>query len=194
MIIYTGGTFDLFHAGHVEFLSKLHRLTIGYPGNHFYGGVAVSLNPDEFVEEFKGKRPVNSFEERKYVLESCKFVSSVVENIGWQDSKPAISAVHPDLVAIGSDWFDRDYLSQMSFDWEWLHSQGIALLYIPRVTPISSTAVKGRIDDLRSPSVSQSSTGGSETISSSDGFAPFGYPAGGGYNPANPDPFHRSSF
>jgi len=49
-LIYTGGTFDLFHAGHVEFLRRCSDL----------GRVLVSLNTDEFIEEYKGKPPVIS--------------------------------------------------------------------------------------------------------------------------------------
>lgn len=142
MILYTGGTFDLFHAGHVEFLQKCWQLSMT---DHFRGSVIVSLNTDDFIEEYKGRPPINSYEERKYVLESCKYVSRVIKNVGGADSKPAILEVHPNVVAIGSDWFDRDYLGQMQFDWQWLHREGIALLYIPRITPVSTTGIKRRL-------------------------------------------------
>jgi glycerol-3-phosphate cytidylyltransferase len=135
MIVYTGGSFDLFHAGHAEFLERLSRV----------GGVTVSLNTDEFITQFKGRPPVNNYHERETVLLACRFVSAVVLNLKGADSKPAILKVGPDIVAIGSDWHDRDYLAQMQFDWSWLHARGIALLYVPRVTPVSSTAIKERL-------------------------------------------------
>jgi len=50
-VVYTGGTFDLFHAGHSRFLARCAQL----------GDVVVSLNTDEFIEEYKGKPPIISF-------------------------------------------------------------------------------------------------------------------------------------
>lgn len=159
MIVYTGGTFDLLHAGHVEFLHRLWQIS---GGNRFEGSVTVSLNTDEFIEEYKGRRPINSYDERFTVLSSCRYVSRVIENTGGADSKVAILEVKPDIVAIGSDWHDKDYLSQMQFDWEWLHEHNISLLYVPRVTPISTTDIRRRINDHRSNSVPPPPTAGPE--------------------------------
>ena len=133
--IYTGGTFDLFHAGHVEFLRRCAEL----------GSVTVSLNEDEFIEKYKGKRPVISYQERKDVLLGCRWVDSVVPNVGGVDSRISINLVSPDLVVIGSDWARRDYYAQMGFDQDWLDERGIGLCYIPYTQGISSTAIKERL-------------------------------------------------
>lgn len=135
MITYTGGTFDLFHAGHVDLLRRCSLL----------GEVVVSLNTDEFIAQYKGKAPIHTYEERKEVLESCRYVSKVVPNEGGEDSKVAILKVGPDYIAIGSDWAIRDYYKQMGFTQEWLDSQGITLVYIPRVRIMSSSLVKERV-------------------------------------------------
>jgi glycerol-3-phosphate cytidylyltransferase len=142
MNIYTGGTFDLFHRGHVEFLEKCKRLA----GD---GQVVVALNTDEFIEEFKGKKPIMSFNERMAILLGSKYVDAVIKNIGEADSKVTIEKVNNDickidLVVIGSDWHDKDYLAQMSFTWQWLHEKKIGLCYIPRITPSSTTDIKER--------------------------------------------------
>lgn len=136
--VYTGGTFDLLHAGHIELLQCCASL----------GEVIVGLNTDEFIEQFKGKPPVVPYAERKLMLESVKYVSEVVMNIGGPDSKPVIRQVNPNIVAIGSDWYrpgQYDYLKQMDFTWEWLHQRGITLAFIPRLGQISSTIIKERI-------------------------------------------------
>jgi len=135
MKVYTGGTFDLFHAGHVNFLRQ---------SSHF-GRVVVSLNTDEFIVSYKGKPPTLTYEERADVLLGCKYVEDVVPNSGGHDSKPAILSVGPDLISIGSDWATRDYYSQMGFDQAWLDRQGIMLLYIPYTEGISTTETKKRI-------------------------------------------------
>ena len=135
LTIYTGGTFDLFHAGHVEFLRRCAEL----------GSVTVSLNEDEFIEKYKGKRPVISYQERKDVLLGCRWVDRVVPNVGGVDSRVSIGLVSPDLVVIGSDWARKDYYAQMGFDQDWLDERGIGLCYIPYTQGISSTAIKERL-------------------------------------------------
>jgi glycerol-3-phosphate cytidylyltransferase len=134
-VIYTGGTFDLFHAGHVEFLRRCSEL----------GSVVVSLNTDEFIEEYKGKPPVISYADRRSVLMACKYVDDVIANIGGPDSRIAIESVMPDMVIIGSDWARKDYYTQMAFDQDWLDDRGIGLAYIPYTPGISSTAIKERM-------------------------------------------------
>ena len=64
LVVYTGGTFDLFHAGHAAFLRRCSEL----------GKVVVSLNTDEFIEAYKGKSPVLSYKDRLAVLASCRYV------------------------------------------------------------------------------------------------------------------------
>lgn len=135
LIIYTGGTFDLFHVGHSKLLARLSEL----------GTVVVGLNTDEFILDYKGKAPVCSYIERESVLMSCKYVAEVVPNVGGPDSKPSIEQVNPDIIAIGSDWAKRDYYSQMGFTQDWLDERGISLMYVPYTKGISSTEIKKRI-------------------------------------------------
>jgi glycerol-3-phosphate cytidylyltransferase len=134
-LIYTGGTFDLFHAGHAEFLRRCSEL----------GRVVVALNTDEFIEEYKGKPPVISYRDRADVLLACRYVDQVVPNIGGTDSRITIETVMPDLIVIGSDWARRNYYTQMAFDQDWLDDRGIGLCYIPYTQGISSTAIKERM-------------------------------------------------
>jgi glycerol-3-phosphate cytidylyltransferase len=135
LTIYTGGTFDLFHSGHVQFLRRCSDL----------GRVVVSLNTDEFVQAYKGRPPICNYRERAEVLQACRYVTRVVPNVGGADSKPAIEHVTPDLIVVGSDWATRDYHKQMGFDQAWLDEHGIGLAYIPYTKGISSTAIKARL-------------------------------------------------
>ena len=133
--VYTGGTFDLFHAGHTAFLKRCAEL----------GTVTVALNTDEFIEAYKGKPPVISYAERAAVLLGCRWVDAVVPNVGGLDSRPSIELVDPDLIVIGSDWARRDYYKQMMFDQDWLDARSIGLCYIPYTKGISSTEIKKRM-------------------------------------------------
>lgn len=133
--IYTGGTFDLFHSGHVNLLRRCSEL----------GYVVVSLNTDEFIKGFKGQPPVLSYQEREAVLNACMYVNKVVPNVGGSDSKIAIELAQPDYIVIGSDWAKKNYYEQMGFDQDWLDARGIGLVYIPYTRGVSSTNIKGRI-------------------------------------------------
>lgn len=137
MIAYTGGTFDLYHAGHAQFLEKCSH----------YGDVVVALNTDEFVKQFKGKLPIMSFAERYGVLSSCKYVNRIIPNISGADSKPTIMSIQPDYIIVGDDWAKKDYYAQMQFTPKWLEEQTIQLVYVPYTSCISSTEIKKRLHD-----------------------------------------------
>lgn len=138
-IVYTGGTFDLFHSGHVNLLKRCREVA----GSE--GKVVVALNTDDFIFQFKNKKPICSEQERLDVLLSCRYVDEVVMNVGGQDSRISIEMVGPNYIVVGSDWAKRDYYSQMSFTQDWLDERGIGLVYVPYTQTISSTKIRGRM-------------------------------------------------
>ncbi len=138
-ILYTGGTFDLLHYGHMNFLKQCSKIS---------DRVIVSLNTDEFIFEYKKKYPIMTYDERKRSLEGVRYVDEVIPNIGGTDSKPAILSVCPDIVAIGDDWAKKDYFAQMNFTQEWLDNQNIVLVYLSYTKGISTTDIKKRIADM----------------------------------------------
>lgn len=135
-ILYTGGTFDLFHFGHQNFLKQCKRIS-----DH----VVVSLNTDDFVERFKNKKPILNFKEREKSLRYCKYVDEVIKNGAGEDSRSCILTVNPTIIAIGDDWAQKDYYSQMGFDQQWLDDNRITLVYIPYTREISSTEIANRV-------------------------------------------------
>ena len=135
-ILYTGGTFDILHYGHMNFLRQCSKIA---------DKVIVSLNTDEFIEYYKGKPPIMTYEERKKSLEFCKFVDEVVPNIGGADSKPSILQIKTAIVAIGDDWAKKDYYTQMQFTQDWLDENDIVLVYLAYTRGISTTDIKKRI-------------------------------------------------
>jgi glycerol-3-phosphate cytidylyltransferase len=137
-VLYTGGTFDLFHYGHTNFLRQCSKLA---------DKIIVSLNTDEFIQEYKGKTPIMTYSEREQSLMDCKYVHTVVPNSGGADSKPAILEVNPDIIAIGTDWAKKDYYKQMQFTQEWLDDNNILLVYLAYTEGISTTEIKRRIND-----------------------------------------------
>lgn len=132
-VVYTGGTFDILHFGHVHFLQECSLL----------GDLVVALNKDEFIEEFKGRPPVFSYQERKEALEYLGY--EVVPNIDGADSKPTILKVAPKYLAIASDWARKNYYKQMGFTQDWLDDQDITLVYIPYTRQVSTTLIRERL-------------------------------------------------
>jgi cytidyltransferase-like protein len=138
VIVYTGGTFDGLHVGHLELLRFCHLMA----GTH--GRVVVSLNRDEFVERYKGRPPVQPYAARAEMLRACSLVDLVVCNIGDEFSGTAIDVVRPDLIAIGDDWRSKDYLGQLGITQDWLDERGLEIRYVLRTTGVSSSGLRER--------------------------------------------------
>jgi glycerol-3-phosphate cytidylyltransferase len=137
--VFTAGTFDLPHSGHVNFLRACAEI----------GPVTVAINTDEFITAYKGKPPVMTYKERAGVIGELRSVDRIIPNWGDANCAEVIEDEHEfspiSIVAIGSDWARRDYYKQMGFDQDWLDERGISLLYIPYTAGISSTEIKKRL-------------------------------------------------
>lgn len=133
--IYVGGTFDLFHAGHVEFFIK---------AKAFGDYLIVSLNTDEFAARYK-RKPIMTLSERISVVSACKYVDSVVVNIGCEDSKPSILCARPDIIVHGDDWTGESLMKQMGLTYEFMQQYGLTLQYVPYTQGISTSELLKRI-------------------------------------------------
>ena len=97
-IIFTNGCFDILHRGHIELLEFCSSM----------GKVVVGLNSDESVKRLKGsQRPINKQDDRKYLLESCKFVDRVIV---FHEDTPLnlIKKIKPNVIVKGGDYKAKD--------------------------------------------------------------------------------------
>ena len=69
--VFVSGCFDLLHSGHIAFLKEANN----------YGDVYVNIGNDINIKKLKGRYPVYSELERKFVLESIRFVKECKINI-----------------------------------------------------------------------------------------------------------------
>ena len=141
MIVYTGGTFDLLHVGHLELLRACRE--IAGP----FGAVVASVNPDDFIERYKGRPPVQSLAHRLEAVRAVRFVDAAVVNVGGEDSSVAIEVVAPDVLAIGDDWLDEGgdetrYLAQLGVSREWMTRRGLSVVYVPRTRGVASRVLR----------------------------------------------------
>jgi rfaE bifunctional protein nucleotidyltransferase chain/domain len=92
--VFTNGCFDVLHRGHIELFRFCKSL----------GYVIVGLNSDNSVRRLKGdKRPFFCQDDRKFMLESIKFIDEVII---FDEDTPllTIEKIKPDLLVKGGDY------------------------------------------------------------------------------------------
>lgn len=137
--VLTLGTFDLLHTGHLHLFKKCAELA----GDG--GEVIVAVNPDEFIKQFKGKYPVQTFLERQEMVASCRWVDVVIQTPG-PDASALIDDIDPHFIVIGSDWAPpKDYYGQLGISEQFLTDRAISLVFLDRLPFLSSTNLKERV-------------------------------------------------
>lgn len=129
--VFTSGSFDLFHIGHLNILEKSAAL-----GNELIVGVST----DELIEEYKGMRPIVPFEQRFRIISSLKCVTKALKQIKLTEVAQ-LQSEEIDIVTIGDDWIDK-YLEGL----EWMKSQpDKKVVYFPYTPEVSTTLIKKQI-------------------------------------------------
>ena len=128
--VMTYGTFDLLHYGHINILKRAKSL-----GDY----LIVGLSSDEF-NELKGKKSVMSYEERKEILESIRYVDKVIKESNWEQKVDDMIKYNIDVFVIGDDWEGKfDFLKEYC-----------EVVYLPRTKSISTTLLKEIIEKEQS--------------------------------------------
>jgi D-beta-D-heptose 7-phosphate kinase/D-beta-D-heptose 1-phosphate adenosyltransferase len=94
-VIFTNGCFDLIHRGHLELLKYCQKIGTT---------VIVGMNSDKSARKLKGKnRPINNEQDRKFFLESLKYVDRVFI---FDEETPInlIKTIKPDVIVKGGDY------------------------------------------------------------------------------------------
>lgn len=114
-----------------------------------FGEVVVGLNTDEFIEKYKGQKPIMTYTERKISLHAFFPELEIIPNGQENDSiLDLVDYVNPHIIIIGSDWLRKDYLKQIGVTADDLDKRDIALCYVKYSWEISSTEIKRRIREL----------------------------------------------
>ena len=123
MMVWVNGTFDLLHRGHIELFK--------YAGG--FGDVIVGIDFDERVKLLKGdSRPVNTFEDRKFILESIKYIKKVVRYGSDDELIEQIKESGAKVMVIGSDYLDKDIIGSHLFN---------KIMYFDRLVEYSTTKI-----------------------------------------------------
>jgi len=135
--VYVGGTFDLFHYGHANFLRQCRE----------YGKVIVSLNTDDFAERYK-RKPILTIGERMESVSACRYVDDVCINIGDENTGTTIDLISDRQIAYiahGDDWEHESLLRQLGISERWLKDRDIQMLYVPYSSGISTSELIKRV-------------------------------------------------
>jgi len=124
--VITYGTFDMLHPGHINLLRRAKE-----HGDY----LIVALSSDEF-NEGKNKKSYYTYEERKVVLESIRYVDKVIREDTWEQKIDDVIKYDVDVFVIGDDWEGKfDFLKEYC-----------EVVYLPRTEGISTTKIK---EDLK---------------------------------------------
>lgn len=132
---YTTGVYDLFHIGHLNLLRRA-KEQCDY--------LIVGVSTDDLVE-YKGKRSVIPYEERKAIVEAIKYVDEVVEQADM-DKLAAWQRHHFDVMFVGDDWKGTDKWNKIE---EQMRSVGVDVVYFPYTKKTSSTLLNQTLIKLR---------------------------------------------
>ncbi|GAA6133282.1 pantoate--beta-alanine ligase [Oceaniserpentilla sp. 4NH20-0058] len=132
MIVYTVGTFDLLHVGHLALLEYCKSL----------GSVlAVGVASDRVVKSYKPNMPVIPLEQRVEMLEALSCVD-IVRTYDELEYVTGCKELNVDIFVIGEDWGDKPHNLAVELYLKSTGKQIKQVLYNPRT---SSTMIKRNV-------------------------------------------------
>ncbi len=127
--ILTYGTFDVLHYGHINLLKRAKAL-----GDY----LIVGLSTDLFNNK-KNKISYYNYDERKKILESCRYVDLVIEENSWEQKIRDVQELKIDIFVMGDDWNGKfDFLKEYC-----------DVIYLPRTKGVSSTMTRTHLDNIK---------------------------------------------
>ena len=125
LVVYTSGTFDMFHSNHLKMIEYAKGLG---------GTLIVGVSTDELVASYKSA-PVVPFEERIAIIKALKYPDIVIPQ-RTLDHAELVKKINMDVFVVGDDWVGKyDYLKDL----------GVEVFYFPRGEGVSTTSLKKQI-------------------------------------------------
>ena len=130
---------DLIHEGHINILENASR----------HGDVVVGLLTDKAIGTYK-PLPILSYEKRKKIILSLKFVKSVYKTTEW-DYQSALEKLKPEVVVHGDDWKSNNQKQVRANVINQIKKWKGKLVEIPYTKGISSSDIKKILKESLSP-------------------------------------------
>ena len=93
LVVYTSGTFDMFHSNHLKMIEYAKGLG---------GTLIVGVSTDELVASYKAA-PVVPFEERIAIIKALKYPDIVIPQ-RTLDHTELVKKINMDVFVVGDDW------------------------------------------------------------------------------------------
>ena len=151
MLVYTVGTFDLLHVGHLALLEQCRRMG---------DVVAVGVASDRVVNSYKPNVPVIPLDQRAEMLNALKCVD-VVRPYYQLEYVSACVDLDVDIFVVGEDWGSKPHNTDVERHLKALGKEIIQVVYSPRT---SSTRIKRDVRAQRRPEELTSANGSKHSI------------------------------
>jgi glycerol-3-phosphate cytidylyltransferase len=126
---FTAGAWDLLHAGHMllfrEAKDNCHHLI-------------VALHRDPSIERPQKNKPVLSVDERRILLQGCRYVDQIVEYDTEDELIQLLMTLKPQVRFLGDDYVDKHFTGK---------HLDIPVHYVDRSHGYSSTTVRKRVTE-----------------------------------------------
>jgi rfaE bifunctional protein nucleotidyltransferase chain/domain len=121
--IWTNGCFDILHIGHIELLKYAKSL-----GDYLY----VGIDSDNRIKSSKGSnRPINNEKHRKAMLESIRYVDTVIIFDKDQTLRDCIKKFSIDNIVVGDDYIKKEVIG----------SEYAQVIFFPKISGFSTTNI-----------------------------------------------------
>jgi cytidyltransferase-like protein len=129
MIVYTVGTFDLLHVGHLALLE--YCSTLG-------DTLAVGVASDRVVNSYKPNVPVIPLDQRMEMLKALRCVD-IVQPYHELEYVSGCEKVRPDIFVVGEDWGRKPHNIDVE---SYLYSKGSEIVKVRYNARTSSSTIK----------------------------------------------------
>jgi glycerol-3-phosphate cytidylyltransferase len=130
-IIYTAGTYDLFHFGHLNILLKAKAL-----GNYLIVGVST----DKLIKQYKGIKPIINYKDRIAIIKALKCVNKVIKQSSFFDITQ-LKKYKINTIVLGDDWKEKTFPELEKC----LKELNIKMIYVPYTKRLSTSYIKEKI-------------------------------------------------
>ena len=130
-VIYTAGSYDLFHFGHLNILLKAKKL-----GDY----LIVGVSSDRLILKYKGIKPVICYKDRVSIIKELKCVNKVIKQEKFFDIKQ-LKQYNISAIVLGSDWENKSFPELEKC----LKKLNIKIIYVPYTQRLSTSKIKEHI-------------------------------------------------